>query len=356
VSEIRLAPPKPAPPERCIHNLLKGTCATCLPPQRPTRAPVKRDPTRHSAPALGSLSDDGIAVVRTARGREHCGVERLDKDTTFVHIDGPGFLWAFEEILKRAPNLRTIQLIPSAHAKLRGHLELCAARGVEVVRGHYKPELAWEDDRIVNPQYEPQRRFLRTMGGDQRRLFDELLAMGFESATIAARYFCLNDEPYAPMRVLVDEYDYSKGHVSIISVKVLSVLHYLDDTTVVGDAARLAAATMRARVGRLRPYLASADLRRRLAEEMGLPALPATLPLARAETLKAVLKAKRDGRIAAIRAEHPRDHEALVLRFGLEEVGVYRTLLEVGQRMGGITRERARQLEERGLSLLGISE
>jgi DNA-directed RNA polymerase sigma subunit (sigma70/sigma32) len=46
-----------------------------------------------------------------------------------------------------------------------------------------------------------------------------------------------------------------------------------------------------------------------------------------------------------------------VFRFGLDlEGGVYRTLQTVGDMIGGVTRERARQLEERALGALGILE
>jgi hypothetical protein len=104
--------------------------------------------------------------------------------------------------------------------------------------------------------------------------------------------------------------------------------------------------------------LASAEHRQRVVRELGVPNLAASFPLARVEVFAQVLAAVRDGRLAGMRHEQSRAHEALSLRFGLDQpdTPTYRTLLEVGEMMGGITRERVRQLEDRALRLIGVEE
>lgn len=338
--------------ERCIHGLIKISCATCLPQVRPVRVPSKQD-----APARLSLYDkphDGLLIVRTSKGRRACGIERADKTVTFAHIDGVPFLWALRELLIRAPNLKTIQVIPSHYESMSSTgKDECGKCGVQVVSGHYKPELAWQGtDRIVNPQYESQRRFMLNMSGNQKRLFDELLALGFEPAHIAARYFCLNGQEYAPQRILKTEYGYARSCHHTISSIILSVLSYLDDTITVGEHATRRAHAMKARVERLRPYIESAEIRMRLHAELGIPSLASNFPLARIEELRALLAAMNAGRIASLP-----ERQAYVIRrrFGLDEhAGVYRTLEEIGQALG-VTRERVRQLEEKALDALGIA-
>jgi hypothetical protein len=345
---------------RCIHGFLAGACATCLPAQRPTRVPIRRaqvgrasslEPIgRYDAPVAG------FVVVHTSRGRSRCGVEAVNEETTHVHIDGGPFLWTIQEILARGPRVKTIQVIPSMYAKVRGGLALCAARGVSVVQGHHRPELRWAEHRIISPEYEAQRKFMRWLSGTQRAEFNELIALGFEQAEIAARYYCLSDEAFMPQRLLAREYGYPEGSNAAISVTVLAVLYYLDDSVEVGDASRRRAQAMRQQVGRLRPYLASAAARQRLLDDLGVSSLAADFPLARADVLRGILAAQRDGRLAALEVSHPKHYRALALRFGLDEaMGVYRKLEEVGKILG-FTRERARQLEERALGLLNIAD
>jgi hypothetical protein len=234
--------------ERCIHNMVKTVCSFCSPPRKP-RVPVKSDkPTVHGA-AVGSLDPPrhGIAVVHTStKSRAHSltDIEQIDQGVDFVHISGHPNLWAVEAVVARLPKLKTIQVIPGMLDAFRGRArELCAARGIQVVGGHVRPEVAWEGDRIGNPQYTDQRRFLLKVSGEQRALFEELLALGFDAARMAARYFCLADEEYVPMRLLAAEYGYAAGHASVVSEVILSTLYYLDEGIEVGEGARRRAAT-----------------------------------------------------------------------------------------------------------------
>lgn len=343
----------PIKPPRCKHGLIAASCATCLPPVRHQRVPVKRD----DGPGKVSLCDApraGLLVLHTNKGRASCPLAGVDKTITFAHFDGPPFLWAIEGLIKHAPGLKTIQVIPTYYVKMRSALDLCREHGIQVVKGHYRPEMAWQEQRIVNPQYDAQRRFLRSLSEGQRAEFADLLALGVEAAEITSRYFCLNDEEYVPQRVLADEYGYSSGANHTISSVVLAVLHYLDDTTIVGEGSLRRSRALRIRVPRLRHYIQSAEMRMRLPGELGIDRLADNFPLIRIEVLRSVLAAQRNG---SLRSLHPRQYEALTRRFGLDVgASVYRTLEDVGQSMGGITRERVRQLEVLALAALGASE
>lgn len=345
--------------ERCKHNMMVLACAHCRVQPKTAKLPVPhKGKMVHAATALDAerCRDEGFAVVHPKSGRERCGTIHLGEKTRFVHIDGAPMLWLIEQILESAPNLRTIQVIPSAlrHMKPDSHLRLCNERGVQVVTGHIGH--AWEGPRIITQQYEPQRQFLLSLSGDQKVLFEELRLMDFESVQMASRYFCLQDEPYVSQRILCDEFGCSA--ISAFSAKVASVIYYLDPTFEANERSVQLSDAMKRRVIALRPMLASAEVRAQVAKELGLSVLPKAFPLARLETFKEVLAAHRDGRFAALQHGHEGPHRALALRFGLDDLnaGVYRRLQEVGDLMGGITRERVRQLEARGLELLGIDE
>jgi Sigma-70, region 4 len=350
-------------PARCRHGLIEATCATCSPP-RVSAAPAQRRETSHSAGAVPQSRVDaiGLVVVNTSHRRDQVvrhGIEgRIDETTVTVHINGHPFLWAFEEILSRAPRLKVIQVIPSMLGKCHqdSHYRLCRERGVGIKAGHVRPEMVWTEDRVCSKHFDAQRKFLATMTGPQRALFDELDALGFEAAAIVRRYYGLGGEERMSQRLLALEYGYGYHNASISGI-VLGVLHYLDDTTEVGIVSRRRAVAMKNKVARLRAYVASTEGRAKLVRDLGFEPCEA-FPLARVEVLKALLEAQRSGKLAALAQRDPRAHQALTLRFGFDgEPGkTYRVLTEVGEMMGGVTRERARQLEERALGTLNILE
>lgn len=347
------------PLERCKHNMVKIACDVCS-PHRAAKQPMRRNgSTYHGAAALSAetMTANGVAVVRTANGRHHLATDRLNEHTALVHIDGHPFVWALEEIVKHAPNVKIIQVIPSMFDKIHNsHREVCAARGVRIVPGHVRPDLAWEDGRIISPQYQAQRKFMLGLSGEQRALFDELLALGFERAQITARYFCLGGEDYVPQRVLAEQFGFATGQNAVVSRHIVATLYYLDDTIEAGEDSKRAATTMRVTVARLRPLVATAEARVRVEAELGVQLAP-NFPLARLDVLRRLVMDKRSGRLAEVLKNRPNDLRAVALRFGLDEgARVYRTLHVVGDMMGGVTRERARQLEERALAALGIEE
>lgn len=344
---------------------------------QPLRRPVHRSTTTlqgSAAVATSVLIGTGYAVVRTTRSKDpnRAMFNSLNSNTRFVHIVGYPFLWAVKEILNRAPNLKTLQVIPMMLPKMHpnSHLRLCKEHGVSVQAGHYKPELAWDDDEFrPTATYRAHEAFLRNLTGDQKVLFDELLLFGIMSAEITRRYFCLGGENPIALGVLGGEYGYGKEsgqeQSHRISSQIYAVLHYLDHSFEVNNRSTAIARNLERRVERLRSFLNSAavteDTRQRIAQKIGLQSLPINFPLARVEILQGVIVAKRDGRFEQLRKSHPNHLQALELRLGVEGSGVstYRTLEEVAHCISPdhiYTRERIRQFEERALDLLGIQE
>lgn len=183
--------------------------------------------------------------------------------------------------------------------------------------------------------------------------------MRWDSALMTARYFCLDGEEYIPQRELCPMFGLAPILEHAISAYINGILYYLDGGFPANKRSRQMAAMLKRRVEKLRPLLKSAEQRQALAKELGLAALPANLPLARLDVLKELVAARRDGRLRALASSSQANFgRAIELRFGLDGSvpSTYRTLEEVGEEMGGITRERARQLEERALEILGISE
>lgn len=349
---------------RCKHGTLVVFCVFCSPPpETPNdRRPAERkDVTIFGVAALDGkkLERAGYVVVHPMKGKGNNSFNDLNVDTRFVHIDGMPFLWAITLILEMAPNVKTIQVTPLMKRKLhpRSHLRLCEERGVEVATGYHKPEGSGARRKPLSPFYERQRKFFRTLEGEQKALFDELLAMNFDAAIMTARYFCLNDEEYVAQRTLAEEYCFEKSDERQVSMRTNAIIYYLDPSFDAGERSQQFANMLKRRVENLRPFLRSAELRQRLCEQLGLTRLPDQLPIWRIQVFRGLLQARKDGRLQRLMAEHNRPYRAITLRFGIEEEEPtqYRRLEQIGKVLD-LTRERVRQLEAAALEALGIED
>lgn len=348
--------------ERCKHGTYTIFCAFCKPPaEEPSnerRPATRKDRTVFGVAALNGkeLERTGYVVIKARK--DHHSFRDLNNETLFVHIDGMPFLWAIELILKLAINVRTIQVIPSMLRKMHpdSHLRLCRERDVEVRSGHHRPNMAWKPGENRSPFYDRQQEFFRAMEGEQRILFEELLAMNFDATAMTARYFCLDGEEYTAQRLLAEEYGFGEDERQV-SMRINAVIYYLDPSFDAGDRSKQFADVLKRRVERMRPFLKSAELRQRLCAEIGIPRLPEKLPIARVPVFRELLQARKDGRLNRLMIEHNRLYRIITLRFGIEqeEPTQYRRHETIGETFA-VSRQRVFQLEADALRLLGIED
>lgn len=346
---------------RCKHGVNPSWCSLCT-PKKEDPVKLKRPQRSTGTTVHGSGShqtsrryEAGYVVVTPKGLRGRKDLDGRDDRIGFVHIDGYPYLWLIKWLLEHLSKLHTIQTTPKMERALhQEHRRLCEARNVRLVTGYHNPDLAWEGENR-SPHYRGQREFLLKLEGEQKGLFEELLQLGFHTATLTARYFCLRDEEFKSQRDVAIEVDFSTLLQHAISRHINAVFCYLDPTFQAAKRAGGIAEAMRQRVVRLRAILAQATSRHEIAKRLGLEQLPEGLPLSRLDVLEEVIKASREPRFQSFANRYPREHEIIVLRYGLTD-GKYRTLEEIGQHFGGLTRERIRQLEERAFAELGIKD
>ncbi len=345
----------------CIHGIEEAWCSFCK--SRKEQALEKREPKPSTATTVygqgaaqsGEIMNDGYAIV-TIRGKmNRCNFSQINRNTTFVHVNGHLFLWAIRHILKLAPNLKTIRIIPKNERRLHdSHRQACAEKRVQIITGHHWPQCVWRENRIVSRHYQSQRRFFLNLKGEQQALFEELLRLGFEQAQIVSRYFCLSGEDFVHQSQIAGEFGFGQEERHV-SMRVNAVIHYLDPTFESGDRPNQIASAMKRRVSRIRSLLAEEAGLREIAGKLGFERLPENLPLSRLPILEALIEAKKDGRLAKLQAENPREYLVVAKRYGLED-NIFRILKEIAEPLGVTTMERVRQIEADAFSLLGITD
>jgi len=337
-------------------------CALCHPPEpEKIRHPKKRE--SKTIFGSGSISQErtySIGYVVVSAKRNHPTFNRLDEETRSVHILGHPFLWLLKIIAEKAKNVREIEIIPRLMPRINpAHKEFCASRGIRIVAGHAAPEMAWEDGRILRSKGFPlQQKFMKSLAGEQKDLLDELTNFGFEAAEVALAYFGLEEDEELTQQELADKFGFSSNRS--VSNNIQAVLLYLDPTYSTGLTVKGYTEAIRKRVIRIRNRFSKREERQKMemeaAKRLGLPRIPEKLPLARFENFEALIKAQKDGSLEELKRIRPKFYEALMLRFGLNDLKnpVYRTLKSVGDILGGISRERVRQLEEGAFRFLGL--
>jgi len=350
-------------PNRCKHGMDARFCAVCIPASPVPLASAghrKRlvPPTPVEArEALARTIQHpwSYALVRTngsSQHRLHSSFAALRPEVEKVHIDGHPFHWAIEVILKRCPNLKTLQVIPSMLERLSNASEtrrMLAERGIAFVGGHHRPELVW--DRSSGPR-DPRYDRLRKIVLARRDVLDELCELGFEMAIFTRRYYCLDGEEYRNYRQIATDLGLSP-HEAALSAYVNAVLHYLDPNYEVIDRSKQHVRAWRVRVERLRALRANTTQMRELLDRLELSAWPEGLPLARIDAYERVLMRWRA--VGGFDTLDDRERFVLIARFGLDGQPI-RKLFEIGQIIPGtsVSRERVRQIEEQALLKLGM--
>jgi hypothetical protein len=349
-------------------------CALCRPatPQ-PIRAsaghrqrlsPPTETETRVALGRVLGQREYSYVVVSTQRGNREApdsSFADISSRTEKVHLAGFPFLWAVEEILRRAPNLKVLQVVPTMMRHVpesSRHLATLKAHGVKIVTGYDRPEVAWAtNNECRDPRYRRLRQML--LRPENRAQLDELCELGFEMAHYARRYFCLDNEEYVPYRILSAERGIHVRQDHAVSAYINGIIHVLDPTYQVNIRSASFARSLVKRADQARELRKNGAEMQALLERLGVSAWPQGLPLARADIYERVLKAWRADGLGAL---EDRERFVIVCRFGLDGHSV-RTLLELGNAMSqtrhpdhALSRERVRQIEAEALFRLGIDE
>ena len=345
----------------CKHGTPVSWCAICVEAKKPIlRKPTKQAKEVRTVHAVATITRNepatpyGSMIVSTKLLREHDDAfPNLNSTTTFVHIHGHPYLWAIKKILEKAPNLQTLQVYPTVlrHMHPDTHIALCKRRGVRIITGHWRPELCWAGENR-SPFYAAQRTFFQKLEGDQKKLFDELIFLGFDEALMAARYFCLKDEEFIPQREVSTMFGYR--FETEASTRINAVIYYLDQTFETGTYSTRRAQQFKVRVQRLRTILANTEWKAKLMQEMGITQFPEGMPLASLEVYQEVFKKWQKDQLKTLKAHSNKQHQVLVLRYGLED-GKFRTLKEISEIMSRVTVSAIGSIEDRALKFMGIA-
>lgn len=354
----------------CRHGMVTEFCGHCNPRPKPVpKTPqVQLKKTVHGSGSLNVRTAQTLGYLFLSvqkKKTEEQITSLLDERVTFIHINGHLFLWVLRLLIEKAPNLKTVRVIPKQYYKLSSaHLDLCKDNNIEIVTGHHKPEIAWKEEKTRLPWYKTQKRFFEDLSGEQKKLFEELLYFGIESAEITARYFCLNGEEYVTQSTLAEMYGHNASMHAAISGRIGAVMRYLDSTFETGEDSIQQASVLKKKVQLLRERYGETvklaqkmDVMRALlvkATGCSTVKIPDKLPVSKYQIYEQLLNAMIDGKFYELKNSSPKRFEVLLQRFGFKE-GKYKTL-EACAEMMGLTRERIRQLEHSGLVLLGISE
>lgn len=343
------------------HIKFCGECANLwFAEQSPHVEMNSMDPGRD---AMVGVAKDQLGIVSVTVQERHPSLDLLDDTVRIVHVRGHLFVWGLEEILKRAKKVREIEVQPGEVKKLtETHRAICAKAGVRLVEGYSNPELAWKPGEVRrSTKFKKTRKFFQLLEGDQKRLFDELISYGMESALIARDYYDEESdgkegqEPVT-LHTLCKKYGYNENMLTYVSERISCVSVYLDPKFKASENARRLARVMKDDVERLRERFATAKARQDQATALGLRILPVDMPLQLFDELEHVVLAHKRGWLKKLQNVKPRSHKALMLRYDVRDSQnpCFRTLEQVAEVMddGFKTRERSRQLIDEAFDFL----
>jgi hypothetical protein len=154
--------------------------------------------------------------------------------------------------------------------------------------------------------------------------------------------------------------EYGYRYASSGSQHVRAVLHYLNPSFNIRKEGLITVRSIKRHVRLFHKNSQKSAKQRELAAALqSLHAsgvfLPSTIPLSELKNIQTLQQAKQNGRLERLKPTHPRYYKAIALRFGILggiSTPAYRTLKEVGKKIGGVSRERARQIIDLALAEL----
>ena len=304
------------------------------------------------------LSKEPIYVLlRPDDGKDHPGFQLLGVETFFVHIAGTPHPWAIRQLLCQAPNLKILRITPKMMRRFGPQqVELCRVHRVSVIEGYDKPRIALTQAGKPRPGYNKQKACFTGLRGSKKRLFQELLRLRFLEALLAARYYCLDGESYAPLPVVASEFNLTDER--IVSMKITGLRYFLGFEQEVGTGPQRTARGIQARLGQIRVRMRVQNVAERewrsmmwYASRLGVKHIPREIRPHRRRIFRLLWSARRDGRLDLLLENYPRSWRAITFGFGMED-GSFHTQQEVACRMGLATRAGAQVLQSRGINIL----
>lgn len=322
-------------------------------------------------------SRDSYAVICTdwPRAKLEKRIASLPRRTLKVHVDGLPYRWIVLMLVTTLPKLEVLRITKTAQRLLGdSHKTLLEENSVILEIGYHRPERAWKDTDVRRKVYPKRSQWFQNLSSDQRKLFQELLALeDVNDADIASRYYCLNGEPYMPAHEVGKIFGYSPSCAcSVVSFKVASVHKFLDEAVEAPadvcahvkilkqkiEAVRLAREKTRiakekavetARLARQRK-----NDQRRLLKAFGVESLPEGIPHSEIATYCLLHQLFWQGEVHAClaRFKFKRGIKMLSRRYGLKD-GTFRTYESLAQESGR-TKESVRRTEARAFRCLGL--
>lgn len=357
------------------------------------------------------LRENGCALIRPRRqadGQLDPSFQTLGPHITHVHVFFEPTEWAIREILWRCPKLRVIQLprhnknrLPQTCREALTNREVPIAisfRRQLYVRIWDHPDAFYSIRQLVpvpiqkvavqkrltkkvkpppkplqkcdrkKPEGPPRkgksfsqvRWFFQHLSSEQKKLFTELIELGYPVAVWLYQTLYLNGREILGWKHLAARYG-RPGTAKEVETKATLLVGYLGCQKVILSTDQEAELErLRHKVSWLRKlYTQPTELQAYLAGyHLSIRDLPEKVPFWRLETIVSVLQASSQGKLEELRNEDLTVFRVLRLRSGLEN-GIYRgrilSFKAVGQVLDIPDPAEIRRLEKKGLEYLGLA-
>ena len=280
----------------------------------------------------------------------------VDSDTTRIHLSRNPSLRAIRALLKKAPNLEVLQVPPSRLEKMGSkHRAMLEKAGVKL---EAKKPIVTRKGR-VDRRYQEHRRYFRKLKGEQKRLFEELLAFCIKPALVTERYICWNGEEGISQQEVAKMWEMEAPQR--VSLMVCAVRKYLDPAFDTGATSTRMAGAIKTKVKWARQKAEKADENRdmeKLCERLGIVKLPAGLMAKDRMQYLTVIAMYRRGELGDLLAVRPLQYDTLALRYDFEHLDtdegpVLRSMRDVAD-MYGVSAQSISARIRKALIRLGI--
>jgi len=286
-----------------------------------------------------------LIVIHERDGKDATFLNGLNATVTRIHLAGQPRLWLIKIILVKCPNLVELQLIPSQIRELKGEsLKLLQQRKIKITAGHFKPQSSGHQAAPTS-SYLKEQRFMMELSERQNALFKELLALNFEHALMAQRYFCLDGKSRESLVAICSAYSIST--ISNISAKIRALLYYLDRSFKCSKTSVRIARTLEQRVAKAR------DQKRKKQDMLNNLVYPKYSPKSLRPRCRFIIDSFNNGSIERLQTLYPLGYEVLKNRYHPNnEVGNRFTSMAVVAKTMGYSRQGIGLIERKACAIL----